>query len=114
MKNLNEIQQMLCEGYAYTDTDGNDIVIAGEGSYDDDAFDFAGLALLGTLGHSLHQALQPDLDREAAIITFLVTASGVTGFGIGSAFWGLLAGGLALALRADRLQRWLRRAQDRA
>ena len=37
----------------------------------------AGLALLGTLGHSLHQALQPDLDREAAIITFLVTASGV-------------------------------------
>ena len=74
----------------------------------------AGLALLGTLGHSLHQALQPDLDREAAIITFLVTASGVTGFGIGSAFWGLLAGGLALTLRADRLQRWLRRAQGRA
>lgn len=74
----------------------------------------AGLALLGTLGHSLHQALQPDLDREAAIITFLVTASGVTGFGIGSAFWGLLAGVLALTLRADRLQRWLRRAQDRA
>ena len=74
----------------------------------------AGLALLGTLGHSLHQALQPDLDREAAIITFLVTASGVTGFGIGSAFWGLLAGGLALTLRADRLRRWLRRAQGRA
>lgn len=74
----------------------------------------AGLALLGTLGHSLHQALQPDLDREAAIITFLVTASGVTGFGIGSAFWGLLAGGLTLTLRADRLQRWLRRAQGRA
>ena len=74
----------------------------------------AGLALLGTLGHSLHQALQPDLDREAAIITFLVTASGVTGFGIGSAFWGLLAGGLTLTLRADRVQRWLRRAQGRA
>lgn len=73
----------------------------------------AGLALLGTLGHSLHQALQPDLDREAAIITFLVTASGVTGFGIGSAFWGLLAGGLALALRADRLQRLLHRLQGK-
>jgi benzoate membrane transport protein len=73
----------------------------------------AGLALLGTLGHSLHQALQLDIDREAAIITFLVTASGVSGFGIGSAFWGLLAGGLALALRADRfvpvLQSMIRR-----
>jgi len=73
----------------------------------------AGLALLGTLGHSLHQALEPDLDREAAIITFLVTASGVTGFGIGSAFWGLLAGGLALTLRADRLQRLLHRLQGK-
>jgi len=61
----------------------------------------AGLALLGTLGHSLQQALQLERDREAAIITFLVTASGVTGFGIGSAFWGLLAGSLALALRTD-------------
>ena len=61
----------------------------------------AGLALLGTLGQSLQQALQLERDREAAIITFLVTASGVTGFGIGSAFWGLLAGSLALALRAD-------------
>ncbi|MGL4206108.1 MAG: benzoate/H(+) symporter BenE family transporter [Aeromonadaceae bacterium] len=73
----------------------------------------AGLALLGTLGHSLHQALQPELDREAAIITFLVTASGVSGFGIGAAFWGLLAGTLALALRADRLKYWWRRAQRR-
>lgn len=73
----------------------------------------AGLALLGTLGHSLHQALQPELDREAAIITFLVTASGVSGFGIGAAFWGLLAGTLALALRADRLKYWWRRAQLR-
>lgn len=61
----------------------------------------AGLALLGTLGQSLQQALQLERDREAAIITFLVTASGVTGFGIGSAFWGLLAGSLALALRTD-------------
>ena len=61
----------------------------------------AGLALLGTLGQSLQQALQLERDREAAVITFLVTASGVTGFGIGSAFWGLLAGSLALALRTD-------------
>lgn len=51
-KNLNEIQQMLCEGYAYTDTDGNDIVIAGEGSYDDDAFDYG-----RTVDHALSQPL---------------------------------------------------------
>ncbi len=64
----------------------------------------AGLALLGTLGHSLQQALQLERDREAAVITFLVTASGVTGFGIGSAFWGLVAGSLALLLHADVLR----------
>lgn len=51
-KNLNEIQQMLCEGYAYTDTDGNDVVIAGEGSYDDDAFDYG-----RTVDHALSQPL---------------------------------------------------------
>ena len=65
----------------------------------------AGLALLGTLSNSLQQALQLEADREAAIITFLVTASGVTGFGIGSAFWGLLAGGVALLLHADVIRR---------
>ena len=64
----------------------------------------AGLALLGTLGHSLQQALQLERDREAAVITFLVTASGVTGFGIGSAFWGLVAGSLALLLHSDVLR----------
>ena len=77
----------------------------------------AGLALLGTLGHSLQQALQVERDREAAVITFLVTASGVTGFGIGSAFWGLVAGGLALLLRADTVRRlgsrWHRRSPTR-
>lgn len=51
-KNLNEIQQMLCKGYAHTDTDGNDIVIAGEGSYDDDAFDYG-----RTVDHALSQPL---------------------------------------------------------
>lgn len=39
-KNVNEIQQMLCEGYVYTDIDGNDIVITGEAAYDDEAFDY--------------------------------------------------------------------------
>ena len=55
----------------------------------------AGIALLGTIGSSLTMALSDDAERDAAVITFLVTASGVTLFGIGSAFWGLL-GGLAV------------------
>ena len=56
----------------------------------------AGLALLGTIGAGLHGALQQDSGREAALLTFLVTLSGVTLAGIGSAFWGVLAGALAL------------------
>jgi len=58
----------------------------------------AGLALLGTIGNGLSVALANEKDREAALITFLVTASGMTLFGIGSAFWGLIAGGLAIAI----------------
>lgn len=54
----------------------------------------AGLALLGTIGGSLYQALHNDAQRDAAIVTFLVTASGLTLLGIGSAFWGLVAGGV--------------------
>jgi benzoate membrane transport protein len=59
----------------------------------------AGLALFGTIGNSLSVALREDRDREAALITFLVTASGFSFAGIGSAFWGLVAGGIALMLR---------------
>lgn len=59
----------------------------------------AGLALLATIGHSLATALQEESSREAALITFLVTASGVTLFSIGSAFWGLVAGLLVWAMR---------------
>jgi benzoate membrane transport protein len=59
----------------------------------------AGLALLGTIGNSLAAAVREDRDREAALITFLVTASGFSLGGIGSAFWGLIAGGIALLLR---------------
>ncbi|MFE4110176.1 benzoate/H(+) symporter BenE family transporter [Kosakonia sp. YIM B13611] len=54
----------------------------------------AGLALLGTISGSLRQALINERDRDAAIVTFLVTASGVTLLGIGSAFWGLVIGGI--------------------
>jgi benzoate membrane transport protein len=56
----------------------------------------AGLALLGTIGNGLAVALQDERHREAALITFLVTLSGVAMAGIGSAFWGVVAGGLAL------------------
>lgn len=52
----------------------------------------AGLALLGTIGNGLVAALANEGEREAALITFLVTASGLSLLGIGSAFWGLLAG----------------------
>ncbi|MGE0970640.1 benzoate/H(+) symporter BenE family transporter [Klebsiella sp. WOUb02] len=58
----------------------------------------AGLALLGTLGGSLFQALNNDNERDAAMVAFLVTASGITLAGIGSAFWGLLLGGASYAL----------------
>jgi len=56
----------------------------------------AGLALLGSIGGGLHSALRDERHREAALITFLVTLSGVVIGGIGSAFWGVLAGALAL------------------
>lgn len=56
----------------------------------------AGIALLGTIGNSLAAALREETQREPALITFLVTASGLTLGGIGSAFWGLIAGALTL------------------
>jgi len=56
----------------------------------------AGLALLGTIANGLAASLHDVRYREAAIITFLVTLSGVTLLGIGSAFWGLVAGALTL------------------
>lgn len=63
----------------------------------------AGLALLGTISGSLYQALLHEAERDAAIVTFLVTASGLTLVGIGSAFWGLIAGGICYAvLRLSR------------
>ena len=56
----------------------------------------AGLALLGTIGAGLAAAVKDESHREAALITFLVTLSGVVISGIGSAFWGVVAGALAL------------------
>jgi benzoate membrane transport protein len=58
----------------------------------------AGLALLGTLSASLASALSAAEGREAAAITFVVAASGLTFAGIGAAFWALAAGLLIRAL----------------
>ena len=52
----------------------------------------AGLALLGTIGTNLALTTQAGPHREAAVVTLLVTVSGVNFFGIASAFWGLVAG----------------------
>lgn len=52
----------------------------------------AGLALLGTLADALEGAVSERSGREAAVITFLVAASGISVAGIGSAFWALVAG----------------------
>jgi len=56
----------------------------------------AGLALLGTIGGGLASALQQERHRDAALLTYVVTLSGLSIAGIGSAFWGVLAGALAL------------------
>ena len=58
----------------------------------------AGLALLGAFAAALMGAVAEPKDREAAIVTFVVTASGLTFFGISGAFWGLIAGGAIYAL----------------
>jgi benzoate membrane transport protein len=58
----------------------------------------AGLALLGTIGSGLSTALKDESQREPALVTFLVTAGGVSLFGIGSAFWGLVAGAVAMLI----------------
>jgi benzoate membrane transport protein len=59
----------------------------------------AGLALVGAFSGSAMAAFQRTDTREAAAITFLITASGVTFAGISGAFWGLVAGGLMLAMQ---------------
>lgn len=62
----------------------------------------AGLALLGTIGAGLAAAVKDEAHREAALITFLVTLSGVVIAGIGPAFWGVAAGALAMFVQQYR------------
>jgi benzoate membrane transport protein len=58
----------------------------------------AALALFASIIGGLTQAMGEPKEREAALITFLVTASGMTLFSVGSAFWGIVAGLLTLAI----------------
>jgi benzoate membrane transport protein len=62
----------------------------------------AGLALFATIAAGLTSAMRDEQHREPALITFLITASGVTLFGVGSAFWGLLGGVVTLAVYSAR------------
>ena len=62
----------------------------------------AGLALLGTMTAGLTAAVKDEQHREAAMLTFLVTLSGVTLAGVGSAFWGVVVGGVAQWLWSRR------------
>jgi benzoate membrane transport protein len=62
----------------------------------------AGLALLATIATGLSGALDDKHRRDAALLTFLVTLSGIKLLGIASAFWGIVAGMLALLVQQYR------------
>ncbi len=57
-----------------------------------------GVALIGVMANATFGALEVPAEREAAILTFAITASGITVFGLGAAVWGLAAGGIAYLL----------------
>lgn len=65
----------------------------------------AALALLPTIGNSLSAAVTGAEHREAAMFTFVITLSGVTIAKIGSPFWGVLAGVLAMMIASVRSSR---------
>lgn len=58
----------------------------------------AGLALIGAIGANVHGIFEDEDHREASVITFLATASGMTWLGLGSAFWGIVIGSVAYAV----------------
>jgi len=71
----------------------------------------AGLALLGAISNSLSSALEDKEHLDASLITFMATASGVSLFGIGSAFWGVVLGSLVYAINHLLRNRREQRAQ---
>jgi benzoate membrane transport protein len=72
----------------------------------------AGLALLGTIGSSLSEAMKNPQKREVALITFLATAANITFLGVGGAFWGFVAGMLAHVIMNFRTYRKSETYQD--
>ncbi len=58
----------------------------------------AGIALIGTVSNSIATAVSDEPSRESAVLTFLVTVSGISFYGIGSAFWGLILGALSFVI----------------
>ncbi|SFU67663.1 benzoate/H(+) symporter BenE family transporter [Halomonas korlensis] len=58
----------------------------------------AGLALIGAITSNLSAFAAHKDHLEASVITFIATASGISFLGLGSAFWGVVVGGLAYAL----------------
>lgn len=64
----------------------------------------AGLALLGAITANITHAVMDTEHREAAILTFLVTSSGMAFLGLGSAFWGVVIGSLAHWIWQPRAQ----------
>lgn len=65
----------------------------------------AGLALFGAFATAMTTALEEPVTRIVAVITFLVVASGVAIAGVGSAFWGLVVGGVAMLVLSWRPRR---------
>ena len=62
----------------------------------------AGLALIGAFVGAISSAIARVETRVPAAITFLVVGSGIAVAGVGSAFWGVIVGGIALALLTRR------------
>jgi benzoate membrane transport protein len=65
----------------------------------------AGLALIGTIASGLAAATAEERYREASVVSFFVVLSGISFGGIGSAFWGIVAGFLVLLVRKAAIAR---------
>jgi benzoate membrane transport protein len=65
---------------------------------------WVGPLLLGTIGAGLAAAMKDERQRDAALITFVASASGLTLWGVGSAFRAVVAGVLALAVQHWRIR----------
>lgn len=63
----------------------------------------AGLALFATIGNNLQAAFSQDHRREAALVTLMISTSGITILGMGAAFWGLAAGLVVNGLQKNPL-----------